>query len=138
MVKKSSNPFKQAAERQRKSPGGEVKPQAEENAAVKVEVDAPAEVKVEAAPVVETAAAEVVEVKAQEEKAGAVDLMARYKEQAKAPKKVEKVRKQFVIPKSIDDKLKKAMKNKEISSENQLVNDLLKNFFDGKLLYKED
>ena len=132
---KSSNPFKQAAERQRKSPGGEVRPQAEE---VKVEAapieEKPAEVVAPVAPVeVKTEAAPV-----ENERSGAVDLMAKYKEQAKAPKKDEKVRKQFVIPKSLDDKLKKAMKNKEIPSENQLVNDLLKNFFEGKLLYKED
>ena len=89
-----------------------------------------------AAPVVEPAPAPAVEPVQQPKVSQPVDMMSFYKDQVK-PKKDEKVRKQFVIPKSIDDKLKKAMKNKEIPSENQLINDLLKNFFDGKLLYRE-
>ena len=134
----SSNPFKNAAQKQKKAPGARpvnetpvvetvVQPAAEEKVA-------PAEPVVTPAPVAEVAP--VVEV-APKTKPEPVDMMSFYKEQNKVPKKDEKVRKQFVIPKSIDDKLKKAMKNKEIPSENQLINDLLKNFFDGKLLYRD-
>ena len=146
-AKNTSNPFKKAAEKQKKAPGGEPRIQAPVETVV--ETPAPQPAVVEAAPVAPAAAPETAApapVPAAESalqpvqpapKAEPVDMMSFYKEQNKMPKKDEKVRKQFVIPKSIDDKLKKAMKNKEIPSENQLVNDLLKNFFDGKLLYRE-
>lgn len=153
MAKNTSNPFKKAAEKQKKAPGGEVRVQApvveaapavEPTPALAVETPAPAATApVVTAPVVETPAPAVEPAPAPApvaepvRKSEPVDMMSFYKEQVKIPKKDEKVRKQFVIPKSIDDKLKKAMKNKEIPSENQLINDLLKNFFDGKLLIRE-
>ena len=153
MAKSTSNPFKKAAEKQKKAPGGEIRPLNEpiiEPAPVQPVVETPAPIVETApvqpvtatpAPVVETAPAAPVAAPASEpvqqpKISQPVDMMSFYKDQVK-PKKDEKVRKQFVIPKSIDDKLKKAMKNKEIPSENQLINDLLKNFFDGKLLYRE-
>lgn len=142
-AKNTSNPFKKAAEKQKKAPGGEPRVQAVETAP-ETPAEQPAAVETAPAAVPETtpvapapAAEPAPQPAAQAPRAEPVDMMAFYKEQNKAPKKDEKVRKQFVIPKSIDDKLKKAMKNKEIPSENQLVNDLLKNFFDGKLLIRE-
>ena len=138
----SSNPFKNAAQKQKKAPGGDARPQTPVVETAPVETTpAPAPVvetpaPVAPAPVVEAASALAVE-PVKTSAPAPVDMMAYYKEQNKVPKKDEKVRKQFVIPKSIDDKLKKAMKNKEIPSENQLINDLLKNYFDGKLLYRE-
>ena len=138
----TSNPFKKAAEKQKKAPGGEVRTQAPVETVVETKPAPVVETPVETKPVVEekpaaAAPAPVVEPVEKVKTSEPVDMMAFYKEQVKVPKKDEKVRKQFVIPKSIDDKLKKAMKNKEIPSENQLINDLLKNFFDGKLLIRE-
>ena len=152
MAKSTSNPFKKAAEKQKKAPGGEIRPlneavvetpvvhapvvETQPQAVVEEKVIEAAPVVAPAAPAVEPTPAPVVEPVQQPKVSQPVDMMSFYKDQVK-PKKDEKVRKQFVIPKSIDDKLKKAMKNKEIPSENQLINDLLKNFFDGKLLYRE-
>ena len=146
MAKSTSNPFKKAAEKQKKAPGGEIRPLNEvanetpvvNPPVVETKVETVAQEKVveaapivaPAAPVIEPTPAPVVEPVQQPKVSQPVDMMSFYKDQVK-PKKDEKVRKQFVIPKSIDDKLKKAMKNKEIPSENQLINDLLKNFFDG-------
>ncbi len=126
--KKGSNPFKKAAEKQKKAPGGDNVQQ--------TTVTAPAAVPVPEEKVVVTETPAKVEPEEKAKAAQPVDMMAFIKEQSKTPKKPEKVRKQFVIPKTLDDKLKKALKNKEIPSENQLINDLLNSFFEGKLLYR--
>lgn len=51
--------------------------------------------------------------------------------------KEQRVRKQFTLPPSLNDKLKKAAARGEIESENALVMFLLDKWFAGELLLKE-
>jgi len=152
----SSNPFKKAAAKEKKAPGGENKTRVEEKEVVEVKTETvqnnPVETTAQKEPEVTTVPA--VEVTPTEETPKVVDTkksapspanvgedqkvedLKKYYAALYGDKEKKNVRRQFVVSPELDKKLKRAVKSKEIKSANHLVNLLLEMYFDDALVIK--
>lgn len=134
-----ANPFKEAAEKKKKSPGGAAEGTVEVQEVAPVEEVVPVQQTQEAVvpePVVESRIPEPVEetqnteITAEQTEKLDKTLFSSYAEAFKPPAPPRNVRFQIVIPVSIAEKLEKLRKEQKIKSKNDLINFLLERYFE--------